>query len=268
MRELRLLMLGLAVVMLLLIAAGFIVRALHPPGRTAERAAFPAGGAATTAPRAKVEAAIAEAPDYTRFFDRLRLAFPSDYGSIVASLAATQGERGGEPDADVMMADAVAMLRHAHGDLAAKASDAALGQIFSSNLREMKALGEVDPGLCVAFLFGGSAAGFAGFAADHRAIVADTAIAGLDAMSSGRAEGVSRAKPSNDDFKMLEAAMAARGMTPDEIGKLLDDKTAQPPIPDATMCRAGQTYYETLATLPEATRDRVYALAVDLMAKT
>ena len=34
------------------------------------------------------------------------------------------------------------------------------------------------------------------------------------------------------------------------------------------MCKAGQTYLETLATLPTDPRARLYGLAVDLMAKS
>ncbi len=264
MRELRLVMLGLAVVMLLLVGAGFIGRALHPPRY--DRATATTREAAT--PRGTVEVAIADTPDYTRFFDRLRLAFPSDYDTIMSSLAAGQAQRGGEPDADVMMADAVAALRRLHGGLAAQASDTALGQIFATNLREMKALGEVNPALCVSFLFGASGAGFAGFAADHRALVADAAIAGLDAISSGRTEKVARARPDDADFQQLDAALAAKGLTRPQIEALLDGKTADPPIPDAEMCQAGQSYLATLATLPEASRDRLYALAVDLMGKS
>ena len=266
MRELRLVMLGLAAVMLLLLAAGFVARALHPPARDQARAAAPARSQAD--PRATVEAVLADAPDYTRFFDRLRLAFPSDYDAIMASLAANQQTRGGEPDVDVMMAEAVAALRRAHGALAAQASDAALGQIFSSNLREMRAMGEASPELCVSFLFGAAGPGLARFSADHRALVADDAIAGLDAISSGRSEPVARAKPDEADFQQLDAALSAKGLTRPQIEALLDGKTADPPIPDSEMCQAGQTYLATLATLPEASRDRLYALAVDLMAKS
>ena len=265
MRELRLVMLGLAVVMLLLVGAGFVGRALHPPRRDK---AVATQGEATSTPRQTVEAALADTPDYTRFFDRLRLAFPSDYDTIMASLAAGQAHRGGEPDADVMMADAVASLRRLHGGLAAQASDAALGQIFATNLREMKALGEINPSLCVSFLFGVGGSSFTGFAADHRALVADAAIAGLDAISSGRTELVTRARPDDADFQQLDSALTAKGLTRPQIEALLDGKTADPPISDAAMCQAGQTYLATLATLPEASRDRLYALAVDLMGKS
>ena len=267
MRELRLVMLGLAAVMLLLLAAGFVGRALHPPARDREGAAV-ATRSPPASPRAAVEAVIADAPDYTRFFDRLRLAFPSDYETIIASLAAGQAQRGGEPDADVMMADAVAALRRAHGALAAKGSDAALGQIFASNLREMKALGEVNPGLCVAFLFGAGGPGFSSFALDHRSLVADAAVAGLDAINSGRTEQIARTAPGDADFQLLDQALTAKGLSRPQIEALLDGKTADPPISDADMCQAGQTYLATLATLPEASRDRLYALAVDLMAKS
>jgi hypothetical protein len=34
------------------------------------------------------------------------------------------------------------------------------------------------------------------------------------------------------------------------------------------MCAAGQTYLEVLRTLPEASRIRIYGLALELMAKS
>ena len=270
MRELRLVMLGLAVVMLLLVGAGFVGRALHPPGPSVATAAVvpPTARTLTGAPRATIEAALADAPDYTRFFDRLRLAFPSDYETIMNALATTQAQRAAEPDPDVMTAEAVTALRRAHGTMAAKAPDAALSQIFASNLRQMKALGGVDPGLCVSFLFGSGGPGSVAFAADHRALVADTAIAGLDAISAGRSEPVAREKPSDDDFRMLDQALTGKGLSRPQIDALLDGKTPDPPIPDADMCRAGQTYLTTLGELPEGPRDRLYALAVGLMERS
>ena len=288
MRELRLVLLGLAAVIALLIGAAFLMRAFKTPSQTAvvETAAPPASvepetsvpprpsttlpPAALAAARAALERAIADSPDYTRFFDRLRLVFPGEYETIMGQLAATAGAQGSLTDinADMAMADAVAALRKAHGALAAKASDTALSQIFALQLKETEALAERDPHLCVAFLYGANGSGFLGFATDHRPLVADAAIAGLDAMNSGRMDQVRRDPPSDGDFQMLDKALVDKGVSRPEIDALLDGKTANPPIADDEMCKAGQTYLETLAGLPSDVRARLYGLAVDLMAKS
>lgn len=277
MKALRLVLLGLAALIAVLLGAGFLSRAFDhgrkqvatvapapaPEGTQAGAGPQPgAGGAA----RASVERSIAEAPEYTRFFDRLRLVFPSDYDSILNGLAA--GSKADGVNVDLVMADAVTALRRAHGALASKASDGALTQIFALQLKEMQALGQRDPRLCVGFLYGASGTGFLGFAADNRALVADAAIAGLDAMNSGRMDAVVRSAPSDADFQTLDHALVAKGLSRAQIDALLDGKAADPPIPDADMCRAGQSYLETLATLPADVRDRLYGLAVDLMAKS
>ena len=280
MRELRLVLLGLAAAIAVLLGASFLKRALNSGSRqvvaTAPRvpdanpqsnATGSMSGAGAASPmRAELEHSIADAPDYVRFFDRLRLLFPGDYDTIMNSLAA--GAKPGDVNVDLVMADAVTALRRAHGGLATKASDSALGQIFSLQLREMAALAQRDAHLCVAFLYGANGLGFLGFAADHRSLVADAAIAGLDAMNSGRMDQVARSSPSDGDFQTLDRALVAKGLSRPEIDALLDGKVADPPIADTAMCQAGQTYLETLATLPPDARGRLYGLAVDLMAKS
>lgn len=280
MRELRLVLLGLAAVMTLLLSGWFLLRAFNGPGSapvaTAEApvAAPPSNGsrlplapAALKTARGSVERSIADAPDYTRFFDRLRLVFPSDYESIMDSLAVTNAQKK-DINADVVMSDAVAALRRAHGSLAARATEDALAQIFAVQLKELRELGQRDPHLCVAFLYGANGIGFLAFASDHRALVADAAIAGLDAMNSGQMDHVRREAPSDKDFQTLDRALVEKGLSRPEIEALLDGKTADPPIADDKMCTAGKAYLETLATLPPEARGRLYGLAVDLMAKS
>ena len=285
MRELRLVLLGLAALVAMLLGTAFLMRALkQPPSRVAAVPIEPTVPLAPSAlspqslasARGAVEQAIADSPDYTRFFDRLRLVFPGEYETIVSNLAvavsrvphASNGEGSEAANADIAMADAVAALRKAHGSLAAKASDEALAQIFVLQLREAQALALRDPHLCVAFLYGASGTGFLAFAADHRPLIADAAIAGLDAMVSGRMEQVQRSAPSDSDFTLLDKALVDKGLTRPEIDALLDGKTASPPIADEAMCKAGQVYLSTLGSLPADARARLYGLAVDLMAKS
>lgn len=287
MRELRLVLLGLAAVIAVVLGAGFLRRAVAPhpaspeaQGRTAQDQAAqpsdattgplsspqPATGGDAAVTRGTIERAIAEAPDYRAFFERLRAAFPRDYDAIVANEAAAM--RPGAVDVDAVAADAVTALRRAHGALATKAPDGALTQIFVQQLREMEALGRRDPHLCVAFLYGTNGNGFLSFAADNRALIADAATAGLDAMIAGGTAPVVRTAPTDADFQALEAALVAKGLNRPAIEALLDGKSADPPIPDAEMCQAGQTYLRTLAEMPADARGRLYGLAVDLMARS
>lgn len=283
MRELRLVLLGLAAVIALLLGAAFLVRAFtpqekrvasHAPPTIEPRVASPGLGnldkttPLQTAPappgaRAAIERAIADAPAYARFFDRMRLLFPSDYDAVMNGLADTSGTSA-DIDVDKLTAAADAALRRKHGKLQAQASDAALAQVFSADLQAMQALSQRDAHLCVSYLFNASGSGFLGFAADHRDLVAAIAIAGLDAMNSGRMDADQRASPTDSDLQSFDQALVAHGLSRPEIEVLLDGKAANPPIADATMCKAGVTYLETLASLPPAMRSRFYGLAVGL----
>ena len=277
MNRLRLALLGLAAVAALVLGAGFLQRAFHGthaavemqvPAQAALTPSVPQEPPAVIATRQKIEAEITGSPDYTRFFDRLRLLFPSDYDTVLNAVARGANGAAGLPSLDAVMADAVGILRKADGSLAAKASDEALAQIFVLQLEEMRALAQRDVHLCVAFLSGATGSGFLGFAADHRALIANAAIAGLDAMNSGRTDQVTRPAPPDADFQTLDRALTQKGLTRPEIEALLDGKTADPPIADEQMCTAGQSYLETLAGIAPDARSRLYGLAVDLLAKS
>ena len=213
MRELRLVLLGLAAVIAIVLGVGFLRRALLPHAapqepsqevpsqagaeqsgaggaQTAARDAGSPGGDAATR-RGAIERAIADTPEYRSFFDKLRAAFPDDHATILANEASAMPP--GRVDVDAATADAVTALRRAHGALAAKAPDPALAAIFAQQQREMEAMEQRDPHLCVAFLYGTNGSGFLAFAAGNRALVADAAIAGLDAMIAGAAQPVTRA---------------------------------------------------------------------------
>ncbi|MDR3461646.1 MAG: hypothetical protein P4L76_04940 [Beijerinckiaceae bacterium] len=283
MRNLRLALLGLAAISALLLGLGFLQRAFKPetvlPATVPapESSGPPVAETATNPPsptpavkeaRQKIEAIIATAPDYGRFFDRLRVVFPDDYDRILDSLAKDTATAQKPPTADVLLTDAVTALRRANGSFAAKAPDAALARIFAMQLKEIQVLAQRDAHLCVAFLFGANGAGLLDFAASHRDLVADAAISGLDAMNSGRESPTSRGMPGDADFQTLDKGLTDKGLSRAEIETLLDGKTANPPISDERMCAAGQIYLETLRGLDPAVRGRLYSLAVDLMVKS
>jgi hypothetical protein len=218
--------------------------------------------------RRKIEAKLSEAPDYARFYDRLRLDLPGEYDALIDEFAKRAQAGVVMWNADFLMSEAVRALRVSRGVVAAKADGPALTRIFEMQLLVLRALAGKQPRLCVDFLYGGASEGFFAFSADHRSLVADMAIAGLNAIEDGQVKRIDRAPPSDTDFEVLEQALKKRSLTDAEIEALLDGKTADPPISDLRMCEIGQIYLETLATLPEPVRLRIYGLAVELMARS
>jgi hypothetical protein len=218
--------------------------------------------------RRKIEAKLSEAPDYARFYDRLRLDLPGEYDALIDEFAKRAQAGVVMWNADFLMSEAVRALRVSRGVVAAKADGPALTRIFEMQLLVLRALAGKQPRLCVDFLYGGASEGFFNFSADHRSLVADMALAGLNAIKDGQAKRIDRAPPSETDFDLLEQALKKRGLTDPELEALLDGKAPDPPIPDARMCEIGQIYLETLATLPEPIKLRIYGLAVELMARS
>jgi len=274
-QDLKLFLLGLVGTLLIGSGAWLIVDMLQPP--SPREAAGPPVVAAPEAPtkteppvdaaRKQVEDTIASAPEVARFFDRLRLALPTDYEAAISALVSRKsGGAADSPDYD--LSQAVKTLRQSRGALAAKADGKTLGRVFDAQLAVLKALGSVNSRLCVDFLYGGASEAFLKFSAENRALVSDLAIAGLDAILDGKEKNIARTTPTESDFQMFETSLRQSGVGSAEIGALLDGKTPDPPIPDDRMCAAGKTYLETLQQMPEDVRGRIEALAVDLMARS
>jgi hypothetical protein len=248
-------------------------RETRPPS-AAEKVAPVTAPSSTVSPetrlaaRRAIEARIAQVAEYQRFFDRLRLTLPSQYETTLDSFADRLVAAGKEQSADVYLSEAVRDLRLARGALAAKADGAPLARIFDVQLAMLDALSKTDPRLCVDFLYGGASDAFYQFSARNRQLASDMAVAGLEAIVDGQAKRNLRQPPSDADFLLLEKAMAAKGLSQPEIEALLDGKTPDPPLDDSRLCRAGRVYLEMLKTLPEPVRLRIYALAVELMARS
>jgi hypothetical protein len=236
-----------------------------PPASVPANAASPEARASA---RKAIEARIAQVPEYQRFFDRLRLALPSQYEATLEGFADRLVATGKEQPIDTYLSEAVRDLRQARGALAAKADGVALTRIFDVQLAMLDALSKTDQRLCVDFLYGGASEAFYQFSAKNRQLASDMAIAGLDAILDGQTKKNQRQTPTDADFVLLEKAMAAKGLSQVEIEALLDGKTPDPPLEDARLCRAGRIYLEMLKTLPEPVRLRIYALAVELMARS
>jgi hypothetical protein len=218
--------------------------------------------------RRAIEARIAQVPEYQRFFDRLRLTLPTQYERTLDSFADRLVATGKEQSVDVYLSEAVRDLRLARGALAAKADAPSLARIFDVQLAMLDALSKSDQRLCVDFLYGGASDAFYQFSARNRQLASEMAVAGLDAIVDGQVKRNQRQPPSDADFLLLEKAMAGKGLSQAEIEALLDGKTPDPPLDDTRLCRAGRVYLEMLKTLPEPVRLRIYALAVELMARS
>ncbi len=218
--------------------------------------------------RHKIEQQLAQSPEYMRFFDQLKLVYPTEYEAIIDAFARRATKEGATDGIDAMMSDAVRDLRISHGLLAAKANGPLLQRIFTMQLEMMRVLGSKDPRLCVDFLYGSVSQAFFGFSAEHRSLVADMALAGLDAIHDGQQSRIERAAPTDTDFQQVEKALRDRGLSTPEVEALLDGKTPDPPIPETRMCSVGQTYLQAMSDLPEAPRLRLYGLAVELMARS
>jgi len=233
-----------------------------------DQTAAPAAAADLAQQRSAVEKIIADSPDYARFFARLRESFPADYEAAINGFASRRVNVEQPDGVDLYVSETVRQLRQARGAIASKADAALLGKVFDLQLDVLRAIGKQDLRMCVAFLYGATNQDFQRFASTRRPLVADMALAGLEAIVSGQEKKIDRPAPSEADFKVLEAALAKRGLTKVEIDALLDGKTPDPPLDDARMCAAGQTYLDVLRNLPEPVRLRIYGLAVELMARS
>ncbi len=265
---LRLVLLSLAASIAISLGINFLFEA-NLPGEAPSTALSVASPEPLSVARKKIEAEIdRDSPDYARFFQRLHAVLPGEYNEILNGLAKQAVDGADMSNVDSLVSQAVRDVRSSSGLLGAKADGPALSHIFEMQLAMMRALAAKDPRLCVDFLYGGASQAFLTFAAQNRPLVAEMAIAGLEAISSGRANEIQRQPPSDADFNALESAMKTQGLTDAEVSAILDGKTPDPPIPDARMCMAGQIYLKTIAALPEPARLRIYSLAVELMARS
>ncbi len=270
MRILRLVLLGLAAFAGIVGGTTLLQKALRPDTSLAllGYGAQAPSAYEIAAAQHSLEEKLRTAPEYAPFFDHLKATFPSDYESFLAAFAKHLAARDEIGSTDVLMAEAVRALRASRGILAAKAGNPALESIFELQTSMLRALAAKDPHLCVDFLNGAESAGFFEFSAQNRALVAAMGIAGIDAIRDGELRQVERPPPGETDFDALEKGLRAKGLDTPEIEALLDGKPSNPPIADTKMCEAGQIYLETLAAMPEDSRLRIYAFAVELMARS
>ena len=221
---------------------------------------LPAGRAAA--------AKIAAVSDYPRFFDRLKADLPVEYRTILDGLAPRVEAGDDVPDPDRWISDAIRTLRLSNGVLAARADSAVLQNVFAMQRAVLGALAGTDKRLCVDFLYGGASRAFDRFASANRGLITEFALANLAAIVSGRQTKAARTAPTDADFDALEAALRDKGLSAPEIAALLDGRQSDPPIADPRLCEIGGIYLDTLTSMPEDARLRIYGLAVELMARS
>ncbi|MGO8738943.1 hypothetical protein [Rhodoblastus sp.] len=208
---------------------------------------------------------LAQAPEYAAFLDKLRALYPAD-GDDAAKAALAQNVESRDDAADLFVSFAVQSLRRDRGVMGAKAGGAALDRFFDTHEKVLKQLASSDSALCVDFLNGAPADRSAAFASAHRALMAEEALAGLEAIDDGAHKKINREAPSAADFDDLEKLMLAKGMDKAGASLLLDGKTPDPPLSDAQQCQNGVTYLDAMKALPDIQRYRLYALALEVMA--
>ena len=125
----------------------------------------------------------------------------------------------------------------------------------------LDSLAPLDPHRCVAFLYGMTDSSIADFTAAHHGLVATLADRTLDAIAD-------RVAPTAADLDAVATGLASFGLTPAEIGLLIDGTTPDPPIPDKRVCEIGRTYLDVLHGLPADSRERIYGLAAELLARS
>jgi hypothetical protein len=216
--------------------------------------------------RQAVNAQLNQVAEYAPFYARLAQDFPSDQSQVVQSLVAKTASVGtiDSPDADLI--EVVRALQNRRGIVAARAEPEKLVHIFEAQSAIMSGLAETNPTLCREFLYGGSSDGFLDFAASHRGLMADMAMAGLEAIEDGQNSGIGRDPPTDADLDVLAKALAHHGLSEAEIAALMDGVMPREAISDARMCEIGRIHLEALRNLPEPARSRVLALAIKLMA--
>ncbi|WP_207210274.1 hypothetical protein [Lichenibacterium ramalinae] len=222
--------------------------------------------AATPSPvEAPAEALLAQVPEFSGFYDRLRTDFPRDYGALVKRL-----DHGSAPPprATAAIWEALRDLEQSQGVLAAEADPPALDRFFDARSAVLEGLAPLNARQCVDFLYGMADASLADFTEAHRGLVATLADRTLDAITDGRGQHRDRAAPTAADLNGLTAGLAARGLSPAEIGLLIDGTTPETPLPDARLCDIGRTYLAVLHGLPGDARARIYGLAALLLARS
>ncbi len=208
------------------------------------------------------------APDLARVFDLVKAEFPAVAERSLASAAETLRTTGALPSPDDFVAGAMRDARLSAGVLAARAGPEALAAIFEAKAATLADLEAADPRICADYVYGGTSPEFNDFAVSHRALVARADLATLTAMADGRTRQLSWDTPSAEDYAQIEAALKTKGLSADEIAAVLDGKSLETPPSDTRLCDNARAYLDAMRAMPAEARNRVYALAAELLARS
>ncbi|MDB5595913.1 MAG: uncharacterized protein JWM36_2874 [Hyphomicrobiales bacterium] len=266
---LRVVLAGLAATIIgLLVWRGDAARNPDPVAALASYTRAPSPLAPSDPARPAIEHMLAQATAYAAVLDKMQREFPADYERLLLEFSDRARRDARIESADFYVSEMARGLRQRRGILAARAGPEPLARIFDLQAQMLKALSQTDPKLCVDFLYGNVSPGFYDFAGRNRTLVANMALAALDAVTDGRMQKIDRRAPSSLDFDLLEKELTNRGLSRMEIDALLDGRAPEEQVPEARMCQAGRLYIDALQSLPEDTRARIHALAVELMARS
>jgi hypothetical protein len=218
--------------------------------------------------RVLIQEQLANAPEFSTFFEQLKTSFPAANKRIFDGFADGVSKGSRIETADLYLAQALSGLRASYGILAANASPEALEKVFELRAATLRALASQDPKLCADFLYGATSRDFFKFSAANRKLVASMMEADLNAIINGRTSKIERQATNAEDFGKLEEALRERKLEKPEIEMLLDMRNPDPPLADTTVCKAGQIYYDVLRALPDDLKARIYALSLKLLART
>lgn len=266
MHVLRMVLIGIAIGVAIILGVRFIGKPAGLPPAAANRAAQPAELSAARA-RTAVEGQIKSNGEYARFFKTVQEQFPADYERMIAGFTDRAIKSSGTQSSDIYVAEALRAMRQSHGILASKASVDMIERVFEQQAKIISTLAQSSPQLCADFLYGNAPPAFYQFSAKNRTLIAAMAEAGLQAILDGRSHRIERAPPADADFVSLETELEKKGLARPEIEALLDGKTPEPPLADTAMCRAGIVYFETLRSLPQDIRIKIYALMIKMLAR-
>ncbi len=239
-----------------------------PPPDVGGPARIAGAGLSVDAARTSLESALRQAPELSHAFDALRTQFPAIADHTLASAAARLSQTGETTSPDDLLAAATRDLRQTSGVLAAAAGPLALSAMFDTKAAILANLAQGNQRVCADFLYGAVSPEYADFAAGHRALEAQAALASITATAEGRKLRMDRGAPSPSDFKQVEDGLSAKGLSADEIAALLDGKSLDPPLSDDRLCANARTYLDVLKSLPDDARLRIYGLTAELLARS
>ncbi len=269
MHVLRLVLVGIAIGLAIILGVRFIGNPIGTIQTAVRREVAPPPAATSLTPeqaRSAVEARLKTASEFMRFFKTVEAEFPNDYEKMIGNFS-VRAQAGGVQSPDIYLVEILRSLRQSHGMLASRASVGMIERVFEYQAKIINTLAQSEPQLCADFLYGNAPQRFFLFSAKNRPLIAAMAEAGIEAILDGRSLAIDRASPSDEDFTNLEAELDKKGLGKPEIEALLDGKTPEPPLSDATMCRAGILYFETLRNLPQDSRLKIYALTIKLLTR-